>query len=234
MIKSVIGKYFGSLLTLIYPKLCLVCGSSLLGNEDLLCTYCRHSLPLTNFHITAGNPVEQLFWGRLPVERATALLYFDKGSSYNQIIHQLKYQGRKDAGIFLGKLLGSVLEESKHFSPDCIIPIPLHQAKFRRRGFNQSQIIVEGMAEKLHIPVYNDVLQRMVYTNTQTRRKRYDRWKNVEGVFMCQNQQKIINKRVLLVDDVVTTGATMEAAGSVLCSIKGVRLSVAAATFSHI
>lgn len=232
MTNSAISKYFGSLVSLIYPKLCLVCGSTLFGNEDLLCTHCRHSLPETNFHKSSGNPVEQLFWGRLHIEHATALLYFDKGSSYRQLIHQLKYQGRKDAGFYLGRLLGAALNESIFSLPDCIIPIPLHQAKLRRRGYNQSQIIAEGIAEILNLEVFNDVLQRTFNTNTQTQRKRYDRWKNVEGIFECQYPEKITNKHVLLVDDVITTGATMEAAGSELCAIEGAQISIAAATYT--
>jgi ComF family protein len=126
------------------------------------------------------------------------------------------------------------LKESIFSTIDCIIPIPLHRAKLRRRGFNQSQVIAEGIAEILGIELYNDVLHRKIFTHTQTRRKRYDRWKNVEGIFECHYPEKITNKHVLLVDDVITTGATMEAAGSVLCAIESVRLSVAAATYTHI
>jgi ComF family protein len=233
MTKSLIRKYVGSFFSLIYPKLCLVCGSTLFGNEEFVCTYCRHSLPETNFHKSKGNPVEQLLWGRLPFEHATALLYFDKGSNYRRLIHQLKYQGRKDSGYYLGRLLGSAIKESLFPILDCIIPIPLHPAKLRRRGFNQSQVIAEGIAEILDIAVYNDVLHRKIFTQTQTRRKRYDRWKNVEGIFECQHPEKITKKHILLVDDVITTGATMEAAGSELCIFEGVKLSVAAAGYSH-
>lgn len=234
MKNSVIGKYIESLVTLVYPKLCLVCGSTLYGNEDIICTHCRHSLPLTNFHLSAGNPVEQLFWGRLPVERATALLYFDKGSNYNRLVHQLKYNGRKDAGLFLGKLLGSALNESTLCSIDCIIPIPLHPVKLRRRGFNQSQVIAQGIAEVLGIEIHADMLNRKIFTSSQTRRKRYDRWKNVEGIFGCNYPEKIRNKHILLVDDVITTGATMEAAGSAICETENIRISIAAAAYTHI
>jgi ComF family protein len=234
MTNSFINKYFESLVSLFYPKLCLVCGSTLFGNEELICTYCRHSLPETGFHKSPGNPVEQLFWGRLSVEHATALLYFDKGSSYRRLVHQLKYQGRKDSGLYLGRLLGSALKESIFSTLDCIVPIPLHPAKLRRRGFNQSQVLAEGIAEILHIDVYNDILRRVIYTQTQTRRKRYDRWENVEGIFACRYPDKITNKHILLVDDVITTGATIEAAGSELSAIEGVRLSIAAAAYTHV
>jgi ComF family protein len=231
---SFLQKYAESFLALLYPKLCLVCESSLLGNEDILCTPCRHSLPLTHFHLSEGNPVEQIFWGRLPVHRATSLLYFDKGSAYNRLIHHLKYQGRKDVGLFLGKLLGSAILSSSLSSIDYIVPVPLHRAKLHRRGFNQSQIIAEGVGEMLGVEVLTDILSRKVYTPTQTLRKRYDRWKNVEGIFECKHQDIINRKHILLIDDVITTGATMEAAGSVLYSAGDVLLSVAAVCYTNI
>lgn len=231
---SAIRKYSESFISLIYPKHCIVCESTLFGNESLICTACRHSLPETNFHEFPGNQVEQLFWGRLPVKHATALLYFDQGSKYRQLIHQLKYQGRKDAGLFLGKLLGHALTKWIDDPPDCIIPIPLHPSKLRRRGFNQSQILSEGIADVLNIDICNEVLKRVKYTQTQTRRKRYDRWKNVEGIFKCSHTEKIRNRHVLLVDDVITTGATMEAAGTVFNDIEGIRLSIAASAFAHL
>jgi ComF family protein len=227
-------KYLEGLISLVYPKLCLVCGSTLMGNEGVICTFCRNSLPLTNFHKSKGNPVEQLFWGRLPVENATALLFFDKGSTYRNLIHQLKYNGRKDSGLFLGKLLGSVLQESPFKSIDCIVPVPLHRAKLRRRGFNQSHVIATGMSEIMGKRVYPDILRRKMYTPSQTLRKRYERWENVEGVFECIHPEKIMKKHVLLVDDVITTGATTEAAGSVLCEIEGTRISIAATAIAHV
>ena len=191
-----------------------------------------HSLPETGYHFGEKNPVEELFYGRIPVEHAMALLFFDKGSRYRRLIYQLKYQERKENGIFLGKLIGSRIRNSHFGTIDCIIPVPLHKAKLRRRGFNQSAIISQGISRILGIPVIENVLCRRSFTATQTRKGRYERWKNVEGIFECRNSCSIVNKRILLVDDVVTTGATLEAAGSCLLGIEGTRLVIATAAYS--
>jgi ComF family protein len=192
-----------------------------------------HSLPETGYHLGKTNPVDELFYGRIPVERAMSLLFFNKESKYRRILHKLKYQGHRDIGIFLGRLIGSRLKESDFRPlPDIIVPVPLHKAKLRRRGFNQSAVIAEGISEILGIPVREDILIRKTFTSTQTRKGRYDRWKNVEGIFSCSKARNIENTHILLVDDVVTTGATLEAAGSCLLSIPGTKLSVATAAYS--
>jgi ComF family protein len=191
-----------------------------------------HSLPETGYHIGERNPVEELFYGRIPVEHAMALLFFNKGSRYRRLIYQLKYQERKENGIFLGKLIGSRLQDSHFGTIDCIIPVPLHRTKLRRRGYNQSAIISQGISQVLNVPVIENALYRRSFTATQTRKGRYERWKNVEGIFECRNPDLIKNKRILLVDDVVTTGATLEAAGSCLLEIEGVRLLLSAAAYS--
>jgi len=191
-----------------------------------------HSLPETGYCIGEKNPVAELFYGRLNIEGAMALLFFDKGSKYRQLLYQLKYRDRREVGSFLGKLIGSRIQKSGFNSFDMIIPVPLHKAKFRRRGYNQSTIIANGISDILKKPVNEGILIRKIYTPTQTRRGRYDRWKNVEGIFDCSNTQLLENKHVLLVDDVVTTGSTMEAAGSCLLKIPGLKLSVTAAAYS--
>lgn len=229
--KSLI-KFLESFISLFFPRICLTCESSLSGNEKILCTSCRMSLPETGYHLPGSNPVEELFVGRLKVEKAISLLFFDKGSKYRKLIHQLKYKGRKEAGIFLGQLLGSRIAESNMPAIDLIVPVPLHPARLRRRGYNQSTIIAEGIASVLNKPIHDKALRRIKYTSTQTRRGRYDRWKNVEGLFECSNPHSIENKHILLVDDVVTTGSTLEAAGSSLLKHEGVRLSVATAAYA--
>ena len=226
------GNYIGGFISLIYPNTCAVCGKILPGNKQVLCTWCMHSLPETGYHRVGRNPVEELFYGRLPADHAMALLFFDRGSKYRRLIYQLKYQDRKENGVFLGKLIGSRLKESGFDFIDIIIPVPLHKAKFRRRGFNQSSVIAHGISGILNKPLIEDILFRNTYTATQTRKGRYERWKNVEGIFECRNSEKVEHKHILLIDDVVTTGATLEAAGSALLKIPGVRLSIATAAYS--
>jgi ComF family protein len=227
-----VAKFFESFFSLFFPRICLTCQSVLSGNETVLCTSCRASLPETDYHLPGKNPVEELFYGRLKLEKALALLFFDKGSKYRKLLHQLKYKGRKEAGIFLGHLLGSRIKVSNMPQIDFILPVPLHPARLRRRGYNQSRIIAEGIAEVLNVPVNDKALKRIHYTSTQTRRGRYERWQNVEGIFNCPDPLLVESKHILLVDDVITTGSTLEAAGTPLLKCKNVRISVAAAAYA--
>lgn len=229
---NLLQKYINGFISLFYPKLCLVCNSTLLGNEELVCTLCRYSLPETNFHKSPDNPVEQIFWGRVPIERATALLFFEKESPYRKLIHALKYKGRKEVGTHLGKLLGSKLTDSGFSTIDGIIPIPLHKAKLRRRGFNQSEIIAQGIADILDVPLINNALKRKINISSQTRKGRYERWKNVDGIFECINPELVEGKQILLIDDVITTGSTIEAAAIPLSKIPGTKISVATLAYA--
>jgi ComF family protein len=204
-----------------------------LGNEDILCTSCRQSLPETGFHRSHNNPVEQIFWGRIPVEHATSLLFFDKGSKYRHLLHQLKYNGKKEVGFILGKLLGSRLMESDFKEIDLILPVPLHPAKMRRRGFNQSEIIAIGVANTMKKAIASDALKRVVYTSSQTFKGRFERWQNVEGIFKVSKPHLLKNKHILLIDDVVTTGATIEAAGNAILALEGTHLSIATLAYAH-
>jgi ComF family protein len=228
------AKYLHGFFSLLYPKYCVVCKSSLFGNEEIICTVCRHSLPVTRFHLSDQNPVEQLFRGRLLIQFATSLLYFDKGSKYRNLVHQLKYQGRRDVGIFLGRMLGSTLKESGMQQPDFIVPVPLHRKKQRRRGYNQSELIARGISEVLNVIVCTNALRRTVFTDTQTRRKRYERWTNVENVFRSSGSEFLKGKHILLVDDVITTGATLEAAANQILKIENTTVSVASLAFASV
>lgn len=210
----------------------MACNASLIGNEDILCTTCRLALPETNFHHVAGNPVEKIFWGRIPVEHATSLLFFDKGSKYRHMLHQLKYKGKSEVGIFLGKLLGTRLLETDMNCIDLIVPIPLHPVKLNKRGFNQSEQIAKGVADVMKKPVVKNSLKRIKHSSSQTFKGRYDRWKNTEGIFDVKEPELLINKHILLIDDVVTTGATLEAAGSSILKIEGTRLSIATIAYT--
>jgi len=203
-----------------------------LGNEGILCTTCRLSLPETNFHHFSDNPVEKIFWGRMRVEYATSLLFFDKGSKYRHMLHELKYKGKREVGVFLGKLMGARLLETEMKTIDFIIPIPLHPLKLKKRGFNQSEEIAKGVAMAMKKPIVSNSLKRIRHSSSQTYKGRFDRWKNTEGIFDVENAELLMNKHILLIDDIVTTGATLEAAGSSILKIEGTRLSIATIAFT--
>jgi ComF family protein len=218
-----------SLLHLAFPHICAGCGTDVLDKEHALCLRCLHALPKTGFHPHAGNPVEKLFWGRLPVEAATAQFYFTKSSLMQHLMHRFKYRGDKTLGSYLGRLMGNRLQETDRFATvDALVPLPLFAAKERRRGFNQSAILCQGIAEVLQKPVYQNKIIRTAGTESQTKRNRSDRWQNVEGRFEWKSTEGMAGKHLLLVDDVVTTGATLEACGRTILQEGSVRLSVAA------
>jgi ComF family protein len=216
-----------SVLHLLFPHVCTGCGSDLLSKESALCMRCVEAMPETRFEMHANNPAEQIFWGRLPVKEVTAQFYFTKESLMQHLIHQLKYKGNKDLGIQLGRIMGEQLKKSGRFLVDALIPLPLFPAKERRRGYNQATVLCRGMADSMHVPVLNTVIARPQHTETQTRKGRIERWKNMEGKFVLTDSAAIENKNILLVDDVVTTGATLEACGHELLKAEKVNLSIA-------
>lgn len=189
---------------------------------------CILSLPETNFHYYAANPVEKIFWGRLPLVSATAQYYFSKESLMQTLMHQVKYKRNKELGRQLGLFMGNEIIKSNRFKTvDVLVPLPLFPAKEKKRGYNQATILCEGMAEAMKIEIANDVIIRPQPTETQTKKGRMDRWKNMEGKFALINADKLKGKHVLLVDDVVTTGATLEACGQELLKAEGIRVSIA-------
>jgi competence protein ComFC len=169
-----------------------------------------------------------LFAGRLKLEKATALFSFQKGSRFRKLLHSLKYKNKPEIGVLLGRELGAEMKKSGNFKNiDAIIPVPLHSKRLKERGYNQSEQIGHGISEILGIPQYTDVFFRNEYTKTQTRMNREERWNNVSGKFNVKNSEKIQNKHVLLVDDVITTGSTLEACGEILLQTEGLKLSIA-------
>ncbi len=224
-----------SLFSLFYPRLCVGCGNALLQGEQRLCVYCQLHMPETNFHLKHENPLLEVFAGRVPVREVAALLYYNKGSMVQRVLHHLKYKGEKELGYDLGLYYGKLLKTEPRFSSiDCILPIPLHPKKMRKRGYNQSEWIAMGLSEGLGIPLLTDVLIREQFTETQTKKGRFSRWENVKEVFAVKNTQKIVGRHVLVCDDVLTTGATMEAALQHLVQVEGVTVSVVAlATAGH-
>ena len=217
-----------SLFHVVFPHVCDGCGSDLLNIESRLCIRCLTSLPETNFEIHPNNPVEKDFWGRIPITNASAHLYFTKESLVQHLMHQLKYKGNKELGLQLGRLMGNALKLADRFKGiDILIPLPLFPSKEKKRGYNQATVLCDGIAEILNIPVLDNVITRPQHTETQTKKGRIERWRNIEGKFQLVDPSEIQNKHVLLVDDVVTTGATLEACGIELLKAANVQLSIA-------
>ncbi|GJM36284.1 MAG: amidophosphoribosyltransferase [Saprospiraceae bacterium] len=213
---------------LFYPNLCLACDANLPPNQESLCLPCQYHLPKTNYHLLQENPFSERFWGRLPLQSAAAFYKFNKGGRTQHLIHRLKYENKQAIGIRLGQLYGSKLRESPFFAGiDLIIPVPLHPKRLRERGYNQSELFARGLAESMDIPTISNGLQRQLHTTTQTHKSRLERVRNVAEAFMVNSKKMLEGKHILLVDDVVTTGATLEACGNKLLEVAGTRLSLA-------
>jgi len=216
---------------LFYPHICAGCGTDILADDNMLCAKCFVNLPATLYAQYANNPIEKIFSGRLNIEAAHAEFYFAKESLIQHLVHQLKYKSNKEIGIFLGEMMGRSIIKSNRFKPvDALIPLPMYPDKERKRGYNQAAVICEGMSRVMNVPVYNQVLIRGRFTETQTKKHRAERWENVEGSFAIKNEDRIRGKHLLLVDDVITTGATLEASGTRLLKTEGVKLSIATLT----
>ena len=225
---------FGDFLSLFFPNNCLACGNSLFKNEDTICTSCLYHLPQTDFHLSKGNRLCEVFWGRVRIETAVANFYYGKSGKVQSLIHQLKYKGKKEVGTFFGKYYGKMLQYSGNFdSVNYIVPVPLHEKKLKLRGYNQSEIFARGLSVSMHVPVNIVVLSRRIPTQTQTKRNRYNRWENVSGIFEVNRIELLRNKHILLVDDVITTGATLEACCHALFKVPGIKISIAAIAYAR-
>jgi ComF family protein len=218
---------------LFFPHTCAGCGTDVLAVNSLLCIQCVSQLPVTNFHLHKENQVEKIFRGRLPVLYATSFCYFGKDSVVQRLLHQLKYKGNKEVGYFAGRMMGTALRQSPLYdSVDALVPMPLFASRERRRGFNQAAILCDGISITTGIPVFKNIITRVSNTETQTHKNRVDRWLNMEGRFELINPPAIKNKHVLLVDDVLTTGATLEGCGHELLKSENTRLSICTMAFT--
>lgn len=219
---------FSDAMHLFFPHNCLGCGTDVLSEKSLLCLRCHSSLPYTGYEIIENNPIENIFRGRITLKAATSQFYFSKGHLIQHLIHQLKYKGNKEVGEWLGALMGKSLLQSSRFSNiDYLVPLPLYADKEFKRGFNQSEIICNGMSTAMQVPVLVKNVIRQRYTDTQTKKHRAERWKNVEGSFAVKNPSVLHGKNILLVDDVITTGATLEACVQCMQTIPGITISLA-------
>lgn len=220
--------WFHSFWSLLFPRCCEVCGSPLSRGEECLCTCCNINLPRTGFHLRKDNPVECLFWGRIPgLKRASSFLFYRKGSDFRRILHMLKYGGYKELGEVMGRYMSAELSSGEFFDGvDMIIPVPLHRKKQKLRGYNQSEWIARGIASVTGIPLCAECMIREKNTETQTRKSTFERWENVEGIFRLCDTVHFEGKHVLFVDDVLTTGATTVACASAFAGVSGIRISV--------
>lgn len=219
------------LLYLLYPECCAACGRRLKQQEAVICLHCEYDLPRTNHHLESDNELAKKFWGRIELQYAFAYLIFNKGERVQRLIHRLKYEGYQNVGHKMGMMLGTALLTVKAYRNcfDIVLPIPLHPKKKAQRGYNQSDSIAEGLANSLGISWSNKHIVRNVYTKSQTKKSRYERWENVANVFSVpeQYQESLVNKHILLVDDVITTGATIEACAQTLLHLNSTKVSVA-------
>lgn len=211
---------------LFYPNLCLGCNDHLLRSESFLCTDCLYHLPQTNYHLIKDNPLAKTFWGRVPLKEALAFIYFRKGGVAQTILHELKYAGNQELSFFMGTYYGARLKQAG-LAIDGIAAVPLHKSKLLKRGYNQSALFASGMAQVIGCEDYSHNVVRNNPTETQTKKGRYDRWTNVDSVFGLVNQDLFRNKHILIVDDVITTGATIESLAQTILNGVDCTLSVA-------
>jgi ComF family protein len=230
---SSIKEYSTDFYRLFFPKLCGGCDAPLVKNEEHLCLHCNLDLPFTQFENIRENPVEKLFYGRTQIEFGTSLLFFSKGEKVQHILHNIKYNDQKELAVFIGRIFGERLQNILPVnSVTTIIPIPLHPQKQHLRGFNQSELIAQGMNEVLNKELSVDNVFRNINTETQTKKNRIERWQNVEKVFDIKDSNALKNKHVLLIDDVLTTGATLEACTQTLIEQCNCKVSIATVAFA--
>ena len=219
---------------LFYPNICANCKEQLLQNEKVICTFCRHDLPLTNFKSYTRNKVSSIFSGRITIEKAYALLFFRKQGITKNLIHDLKYRGNEGVGVFFGNWIGEIVAKNKEFSTvDFIVPVPIHAKKKKIRGYNQVTKFGECLSMHLKVPLNEDVLIRQSATKTQTLKSRFERFNDLESKFSARNTSIFKEKHILIIDDVITTGATLEACAKELLKTPGIKISILTMSYTE-
>ncbi|MCX2680539.1 phosphoribosyltransferase family protein [Galbibacter sp. EGI 63066] len=225
MIKAI--KIANDLQNLFFPTTCLGCGKITVSNETILCVECRHQLPLTQFINENDNLTEKIFFGRIKIENAASFLHFHKKGVVQHLIHNLKYKGHEKIGAFFGTWMGSELSQSHRFNDiDMVIPVPLHKKRLRQRGYNQVSEFGKHLAKELQIPFHDDMLQRTRHTKSQAFKDSADRATITSGDFLVSKDELLVNKHILIVDDVVTTGTTLEACINAFPKDKNIKTSI--------
>jgi len=222
------------IINLFFPKVCDGCRSLLLQNENVFCTICRHEMPLTQYHLDPKNEAIKKFYGKIDIQFAAAFLYFNKKGMVQELIHNLKYKGHQEIGTVLGSWYAEDLKELQLPIPfDVVIPVPLHKKKFKERGYNQVTTFGNAIAAGFNIPFNDNVLIRKVYTKTQSKKNLLGRSENIESIFDVEFSESNHNKHFLIVDDVFTTGATIEACSRALLKIPGAKISMICMAMAH-
>lgn len=222
------------ILDLLYPQDCSACGGELAAGEELICSHCRIKLPYTNFHLQPeDNALHQVFWGRVPIQLAVAYLAFQEKGRVQRLLHQLKYRNNEEVGVLIGRWYGAQLQQVPAFTDiEVVVPVPLHQSKLRQRGYNQVIGFANELAKALQIPVAEKALSKNKTTLTQTKKNRQERWEAMQHLYSIQDSSLIEGKHVLLVDDVITTGATLEACAQLLLKNGAKAVSIAAISYT--
>lgn len=220
--------FFKSFAQLLFPDLCVCCKGFLINQERFVCDMCNYNLPRYEFNELKNNDLRKKFWGILPLEECLAYLFFRQNNEVQKIIHELKYNGNNEIGFTMGQAFGHFIMSFDRLDDiDFIIPIPLHKKREDQRGFNQAEIIANGVSNIIKVPVLNNVLRRVVNNKSQTNRNRTDRSINTDNIFKVQNLKLLQGKHILLIDDVITTGATIISCGNSLLRVNDLKLSVA-------
>ena len=227
--------WIDDLLRLFYPRLCILCENQLAEGEQHICLHCFCDLPRTNYHKRIHNPTLKLFAGILQLNNIIVFLLFEKEGKVQHLIHCIKYFGNKYLAKYLGRIAAIEMEtEGLLEGIDVLIPVPLHPKKKWKRGYNQAEWIAKGIETVSLCPIEKDVLYRTIYTDSQTRRTMYERHLNVEEIFSLKNADSLKGKHILLIDDVITTGATINACIKTLCAIPDIRISIFSLSGVHI
>lgn len=226
-VKKNLKASFFHFLRLIYPNNCILCNETLSVGEEHLCVACLYKLPRTNFHLLTDNPIEKRFWGKVRLEHASAYYLFEKGGFVQKLLHQIKYKGAIELADYLAFQIGESLKESEFYcSFDYIIPVPLHPNREKKRGYNQSKALADGLAKSMQVEVLSDNLIREKENTTQTKKTVFERWENTQGIFNLRQPEKLAGKHILLVDDVLTTGSTLEACVQALQLATDIKVTV--------
>ena len=228
MILKSLNSYARAFSELLFPRVCCGCGRLLAEHEHEVCSICLRSLPRTGFELVWDNPVSQMLWGRIDIEKAASLYYYRKGELLQRLLHGMKYRGNYRIGEIFGKQMANTFLRAGFLSDiDVVIPVPLNRIKQRQRGYNQSEHIAAGISVSADIPLMTNNLVRDIHTESQTHKNRYERWENVKSAFSVLRSEELRGMHVMLVDDVITTGATLEACAAVLKAGGDVRVSIA-------